>query len=77
MSPELHALVMQPASWLVGNASTALALGVVFNMTTKPAAGGAILVLVIATSLGAAVGYVGSRTGSTARPDRHCLTAIA
>jgi hypothetical protein len=52
---------MQRSSWIVGNASTTLALGVVFNMTTKPATGGAILVLVIATALGVLIGYAGSQ----------------
>jgi hypothetical protein len=66
VSPEVHALVMQRASWVVGNASTTLALGVVFNMTTKPSTGGAILVLVIATAVGALLGYAGSQRGAMA-----------
>lgn len=67
VSPELHALIMKRASWLVGSMSTTLALGVVFNMTTKPALGGAVVVLVIATSLGALFGYVGSQRGTLAK----------
>ena len=61
IGPELRELVLHRPAWLVGNASTALALGVVFNMTTKPGTGGSILVLAVATLAGLALGYLGSR----------------
>jgi hypothetical protein len=64
VSPDLHELVMQRSPWVVGNASTTLALGVVFNMTTKPSTGAAILVLVTATVLGVLIGYAGSQRGA-------------
>lgn len=62
VTAELRALVMHRPAWVAGNGMTGLALGVVFNMTNKPDAAGAIAVLVIATAIGVAVGLVGSRT---------------
>lgn len=58
---ELRALALNPTTLILGNVNTALALGVVFNMATKPGTGGCIAAIVVAGALGAVAGYLVSR----------------
>ena len=54
-------------AWTVGHFDTALALAVVFNMTTKPDTLGSIVVLVVGGAIGGVVGLAGARGGLQAR----------
>lgn len=65
VTPELRAAACNPVTWALGHLSTGLALGVVFTMTTKPSAGDALAVLVVGSGLGAVIGYLGARSGTT------------
>ena len=61
VTPEARALVASPVTWVVGHANTLLAVSVACNMVNKPSAPIAILVLVVGSSIGAAIGVIGSR----------------
>ena len=61
VTPELRAVVADRVSWVVGHAATFLAVSVACNMVNKPSGPVAVLVLVVGTSIGAAIGLIGSR----------------
>ena len=64
ITDEARRAAFDPTAWSVSHMNTALALGVVFNMVTKPALAGSIVVLVIAVVVGTAIGLMGSRSAS-------------
>ena len=61
VTPEARSLVASPLTWVVGHANTLLAVSVACNMVNKPSAPIAIVVLVVGSSIGAAIGVMGSR----------------
>jgi hypothetical protein len=61
VTPELKAMAAAPVPWVVGHFNTFLAISVASNMVNKPDAPVAVLVLVVGTSVGAAIGVIGSR----------------
>jgi hypothetical protein len=61
VTPEARALVASKVGWLVGHGSTGLAVAVACNMVNKPGTPVAILVLVVGSAIGAAIGLMGSR----------------
>ncbi len=63
----MRELAFDTRSWTVGHFDTALALAVVFNMTTKPDTLGAIVVLVVGGAIGGAIGLAGARGGLRVR----------
>jgi hypothetical protein len=61
VTPEARALVAKRTYWAVSHGETFLAISVACNMVNKPGAAVAILVLVVGSSIGAAIGLMGSR----------------
>ena len=61
VTPELRAATAAPVPWVVGYATTFLAVSVACNMVNKPSAPVAILVLVVGSAIGAVIGYLGNR----------------
>jgi hypothetical protein len=59
--PALRSLVCEPRPWMVGHASTGLALGIVLNMVVKPETMGSVLVLLVGTGAGAWLGLQRSK----------------
>lgn len=58
---EVRKAAFDPTAWSVSHMNTALAIGVVFNMATKPGTAGSIVVLAVAVVVGSAIGLRGSR----------------
>jgi hypothetical protein len=63
----LRARFDDPALAMSASVRVALALGIVFNMSVKPAAGGAVATLVVAAALGLLTGQL---AGGSSRPMR-------
>jgi hypothetical protein len=61
ITDEARKAAFDPTAWAVSHMNTALALGVVLNMVTKPETAGSIVVLVVAAALGSAIGLLGRR----------------
>ncbi len=62
MTPEVRAATFETTTWATSHLNTALAIAVVFNMTTKPSDdAGAIVVLVIGIVVGSLAGFAGAR----------------
>ena len=61
VTPELKAVVGHRLPWVVGHFNTFLAVSVACNMVNKPGAAVAVVVLVVGTAIGAAIGLMGSR----------------
>lgn len=58
VTAELRALALDPLAVMVGTISTGVALGVVFNMATKPNAAAAIAAILLAGATAAGLGYL-------------------
>jgi hypothetical protein len=58
---EVRRTAFDPTTWAVSHMNTALALGVVLNMVTKPETAGSIVVLVVAIVLGSTIGLMGAK----------------
>lgn len=58
----LSAAVMNPVFWAATHFATAVALGIVFLMATKPSGMASAAIVVIAAALGIALGMAGART---------------
>lgn len=56
VSPELHAAITDPVSWIGGYANTGIATGIVFLMATKPNALISAVVVMAAAALAAGIG---------------------
>ncbi|MGH9380916.1 MAG: hypothetical protein ACRD2Z_09940 [Thermoanaerobaculia bacterium] len=75
VTPELRRLVQHPALWVSLQLRTAIVLGVVFLMTTKPAMLASLLVLVVTTVLALATAPVLWQSASTRTPSSENLAA--
>jgi hypothetical protein len=61
VTPEARELVADKVTWTVGHWNTGLAVAVACNMVNKPDAPVAILVLVVGSAIGVAIGLIGRK----------------
>jgi hypothetical protein len=62
LSPEMQARIADPALWVAAQTPVAVALSIVYLMTTKPDLLGAIVAVVVALALGVGVGAMTRRS---------------